>query len=129
MSDSIIIIDTSEVLAAKGGEVERAMRDLATFVEANEPRAMAYNAYFHEAGTRMTVVQVHPDSASAEHHLRVAAPAFRQFSGLLRLLTMDVYGAPSQGLLALLRSKARMLGAGDVAVHRHHAGFIRARGS
>lgn len=128
MSDTVIVIDTSEIRPGKLDEVQRAVRDLARFVGENEPRTMAYNVYFDDAGTRMTVVQVHPDSVSMEYHMRVAGPAFRQFSGMLRLLTLDVYGDPSDDLLALLRSKAAMLGADALAVHRRHAGFTRGPG-
>jgi hypothetical protein len=129
MSDAVIVIDTSEIRAGRLEEVQRAVRDLARFVDEDEPRTMAYNVYFDDAGTRMTVVQIHPDSASMEYHMKVSGPAFRQFTGMLRLLTMDVYGDPSDDLLALLRSKARMLGAEEVAVHRHYAGFIRGQGA
>lgn len=129
MSDPVIVIDTSEITAGRLEDVQRAVRELARFVDENEPRAMAYNVYFDDAGTRMTVVQMHPDSASMEYHMRLAGPAFRQFSGLLRLRTMDVYGDASDDLLALLRNKAAMLGAAALAVHRRHAGFTRGQES
>jgi len=35
-------------------------------VESDEPRRLAYHLYLEEGATRMTVVQVHPDSASME---------------------------------------------------------------
>jgi hypothetical protein len=39
--------------------------------------------YFDEAGTQMTVVQIHPRSASLERHLTVAGPVFRRLADLL----------------------------------------------
>jgi hypothetical protein len=73
----------------------------------------------------MTVVQIHPDSASMEFHMKIAAPAFSRFVGLVKLSRLDVYGTPSDGLLALLRQKVALLGQATVAVHEKHAGFIR----
>lgn len=73
----------------------------------------------------MTVVQVHPDSASMELHMRIAADEFRRFADLLTLRAMDVYGEPSEGLLGQLRRKVEMLGEATITVHRHQAGFAR----
>ena len=44
------------------------VEELVAFVEANEVEPLAYDIYFDEAGTQMTVVQIHPDSASLERH-------------------------------------------------------------
>jgi hypothetical protein len=74
MSDPIVIIDSSEIREGKLEELKTAINDLVDFVEANEPRPIAYIVYLDEAGVRMTVVQVHPDSGSMELHMKVAAP-------------------------------------------------------
>ena len=73
----------------------------------------------------MTVLQVHPDSASAEFHMDVAAPVFGTLTGLVTLERIDVYGRPSEGLLSRLRRKAEMLGGERIGVHDLHAGFTR----
>jgi hypothetical protein len=54
MSEPIVVIDRSEVREGKLEELN------------------------HE-GTRMIVLQVHPDSASMAFHMCVAAPAFAKF--------------------------------------------------
>lgn len=125
MSEPIVFIDSSEILEGKLEELKTAMKELVEFVQANEPRPIAYDVYFNEGGTRMTVVQVHPDSASMEFHMRVAGPAFPKFAELIKLLTMDVYGKPSDDLLEQMRTKAQMLGSATVLVHELHAGFAR----
>ena len=79
MSEPIVYIDTSEIRAGKLEELKTAMKELVKFVEANEPRLIAYNVYLEEDGTRMTVVHLHPDSASLEFHMKVAGPAFPKF--------------------------------------------------
>ena len=94
-------------------------------VEANEPRLIAYNVYLTEDGTRMTVVHVHPDSASLEFHMKVDGPAFPQFVEFIKLLTIDVYGKPSDELLEQMRRKAQMFGNGTVLAHGLHAGYAR----
>lgn len=73
----------------------------------------------------MTVVAVHPDSASLEFHMKVAGPAFRKFTEFINLLAIEVYGLLSDTLLEQLRQKSRMLGSGTVLVHKLYAGFAR----
>lgn len=125
MSEPIVFIDRSEIREGKLEELKTAMKELAEFVEANEPRTIAYDVYVDEAGSRVTVVQVHPDSASMEFHMKAAGHLFPRFADLLELVTMDVYGEPSEELLGRLRQKTQMLGVGSVVVHALHAGFAR----
>ena len=125
MSEPIVYIDSSEIREGKLEELKTAMNGLVEFVEANEPRLIAYNVFFKEDGTRMTVVHVHPDSASLGFHMKVAGPLFPKFAEFIRLLTIDVYGKPSDDLVEQMRQKAQMLGNGTVLVHELHAGFAR----
>jgi len=73
----------------------------------------------------MTVVAVHPDSASLEFHMDVGSAEFRKFADLIDLLKIEVYGRVSEAVLKRLHQKARMLGKGTVAVHEFYAGFGR----
>ncbi|MHB8841212.1 MAG: antibiotic biosynthesis monooxygenase [Candidatus Aquicultor sp.] len=125
MAESIVIIDSSEIHEGKLEELKTAMVELAEFAEANEPNTIAYNVYLNEDGTQVTVFQVHPDSASAEFHMKVAGPAFRKFAEFIKLLRIDIYGKPSQELLERLKQKAQMLGSETAVVHELHAGFAR----
>ena len=125
VSSLIVSIDWSEVHEGKLGVLRPAMQALVEFVEANEIRPLAYEVFFNEDGTRMTVVQVHPDSASMEFHMRVAAAEFSKVKGLLTLSAIDIYGTPSEALLSLMRQKAQLLGDATLAVHDLHAGFTR----
>ena len=125
MSDSIVYVDTSDVRDGALEELKAGMEELVDFVEANEPRIIAYNVYFTDDGTRMTVMHVHPDSASLEYHMEVAGPVFRQFAELVTLEAIHVYGEPSEKVLKQSHEKARLLGRGDVVVDALHAGFAR----
>jgi hypothetical protein len=125
MAELLIVIDTSEVRAGKLGELKVAAKELVAFVEANEPRSISYNFYFSADGTRMTVVQVHPDSASMEFHMEKAALVFTRFADLVALERMDVYGRPSEHLMKLLQKKIELLGTATITVYDHHAGIAR----
>jgi hypothetical protein len=127
MSNAIVYIDTAEVRAGALEELKSAIKELVEFVDANVPRLIAYNVYLSNDGTRMTVVHIHPDSASFEYHLEVAGPVFRQFAELVTLSSIHVYGEPSEKVLTQLHEKARLLGRGAVAVEVEalHAGFTR----
>ena len=125
MLDAIVYVDTAEVREGALEELKEGMKELVAFAQANEPRLLAYNVYFNDDGTRMTVVHVHPDSASLEYHMEVAGPFFRRFVELVTLSSINVYGEASEGLLAQLQEKAHLLGRGAVEVDALHAGFTR----
>jgi len=125
MPDAIMYLDTAEVREGALEELKSGMKELVDFVESNEPQLLAYNVYFSEDGTRMTVVHMHPDAASLEFHMEVAGPVFRRFAGLVTLSSINIYGEPSEKALGQLEDKARLLGHGVVVVDTLHAGFAR----
>ena len=125
MPRPIVYIDTSTIREGKLEELEAAMKHLAAFVEANVPQLISYGFFLDQDSTQMTVVAVHPDSASLEFHMDVGGDEFRQFADLIDLSRIDVYGVVSDAVLERLHRKARMLGGGTVAVHELHAGFAR----
>jgi hypothetical protein len=125
MSDPIVFVDTSEVAEGKLEELKQGLIELARFVEANETEPIAYHVYFSGDGRRMTVVQIHPDSASMERHMELAGPIFAKLAHLVELRTVDIYGAASERVVEQLRQKAQFLGGASVSVHERHAGFER----
>jgi hypothetical protein len=125
MSDAIVYVDTSDVREGALEELKAGVKELVDFIDAHEPRLLAYNVYFSDDGTRMTVVHVHLDSASLERHMEVAGPAFRRFVELVTLSSIHIYGKPSAKLLKQVHEKARLLGRDVVVVDALHAGFTR----
>lgn len=125
MSKTIIIIDTSEVKEGKLEDLKAAMNDLVEFTKMNEPNMIAYDVYFNDDGTQMTVLQVHPDSASAEFHMKILGSRFSRFVEFVKMSGIDIYGKPSQDSLERLRLKSQMLGSETVVVHELHTGFDR----
>jgi hypothetical protein len=124
MSDFVVYLDTSDVRPGKLGDLKVAMKELARFVEANEPRAIAYNVYFSDDGTRMSVLHIHPDLPSLEFHLQVAGPQFPPIAPLVKLRTIEIFGAVNEDLKKQLEAKTHLLG-GTVIIHHRHAGFAR----
>jgi len=124
-SQPIVYVDTSDVRDGRLEELKAAMDDLTEFVEANEPRLLAYNVYFSDDGARMTVLHINPDSASLEFHMKVAGPKFPPIAEFINMVAIDVYGRPDDALVERLRQKAELLGTGTVRVHELHSGFAR----
>jgi quinol monooxygenase YgiN len=125
MPTPLIVVDTSEVHDGRLEELRAAVAELVEFVEANEAEPLAYNVYFDEQGTTMTVVQVHPSSESFERHMELAGPVFRKFADLLTLSRIDFYGTPSRIALNQMRRKAELLGNAPVVVNNLQTGFTR----
>src|SRR5687767_15070338 len=121
----LVYVDTSDVRKGALEELKSAIEELVEFVDANVTELIAYSVYFNDDGNQMTVVQIHPDSASLENHMDVAGPAFRKFVDLLTLSSIRVYGEPSAKALRQLQDKARLLGCRDLSVHGQQAGFNR----
>jgi hypothetical protein len=126
--EHILYIDRSTIRVGAREEVSRRVPDLVDFISEREPRLIAYDFYLDPEGTHMTVVAVHPDSDSLRLHMEVGRSAFLAFADLIDLYSVDVYGRPSDEVIALLEAKAAMLGdGGRVVVHERHAGFLRAQ--
>lgn len=126
MSEPIFYIDRSTIREGSLQEVRSRINDVVEFIDGEEPQLLGYDFYIDESGREMTVVSIHPDSASLELHLRVGRSAFQGFADLIDLRSIEVYGRPSDEALALLEDKAAMLGDdGQVETHDRQAGFLR----
>ncbi len=121
----IFYVDTSTIRAGKLGQLTAAMDQLAAFVKANVPRLISYGFFLNQSQTEMSVVAVHPDSASLEFHMDAGASEFRKFAELIELQKIEVYGRVSDAVLERLHRKATMLGKATVTVRELHAGFTR----
>jgi hypothetical protein len=125
MTQPIVYVDTSTIRQGQLEKLKIAMKDLAAFVEANVPQLLSYAFFLDDDQSQMTVVAVHPDSASLQFHMDVGAAEFRKFASLLELSSIVVYGRISEAVLERLHQKAQMLGTGTVEVHEFYAGFAR----
>jgi hypothetical protein len=125
MAGPLVYVDRSDVTPGSLADLQTAVSELVAFVEAREPRLIAYGFYIDDVGSTMTVVAVHPDSASLEFHLSIGDPEFRKVGAFIRLRAIEVFGQPSDTVLDRLHEKARMLGDATVVVRSADAGFAR----
>src|SRR5258708_13142666 len=71
MSGPLIFIATNRLREGRFDAERQRVPDLSRFIEANEPRLIAFNEYVNEDHTAVTVVPIHPHAASLEFHLAV----------------------------------------------------------
>jgi hypothetical protein len=127
MSAPFIFLATNHLKpGALAGERKR-VPGLVDFIAENEPRLIAFNEYVNDAGDEVTVVQIHPDTASMEAHLGIVAERAREAyaATVEATVRIQVFGEPTEAILQILRQQA---GDGvDVIVNAEHlGGFTRA---
>jgi hypothetical protein len=125
MDGPIVYIDRSDVRPGAVADLRNAVSELVAFVEAREPQLISYGFYVDESASTMTVVAVHPDSASLGYHLSIGGPEFRKVGAFITLRTIEIFGVPSEAVLDQVREKALTLGNATVIVRSADAGFAR----
>ena len=113
----------------KAGQLERErqrVQDLVEFIEASEPQLIAFNEYVNDAGDEVTVVQIHPDTASLEAHMEIVRERAQEAYAetLDATVRIQVFGQPTDAILEALREQA---GNGvELSVNGEHlGGFTR----
>src|ERR1700761_8634795 len=108
MSGPFIFVATNRLKPDAYEAERRRVPGLVDFIEAREPQLLAFNEYVNEERTEVTVVQVHPDAASMELHMgAVGERAAQAYAETLDATTqVQVFGAPSDAVLQLLRTQA-----------------------
>ena len=122
MSGPLIYVGTYTIKPGSQQEAPRRLADLVEFVETNEPRMIAFNTYLDRDGNTVSIVQVHPDSASMEFHMQVNAKHFATaFDWLDTSMSGQYFGPISDALAAELAKWD------EAATHLpvHAAGFTR----
>jgi hypothetical protein len=126
MTVPFIFIATNRLKPGKLDAERARVPGLVEFIEANEPRLLAFNEYANAEGTEVAVIQVHPDAESFEFHMgMVRERASRAYSETLDATTgIQVFGTPNDTILEMLRQSA---GAGvQYSVRPYHlGGFTR----
>jgi hypothetical protein len=76
---------------------QRRVRGLSGFIEASEPRLIAFSEYVNESRSEVRVVQVHPDAASMEFHMGVVGDRAREACAQTLEATtgIQVFGTPT----------------------------------
>jgi len=115
-SEPIVYIDHSDIREGSLEELKAGVRRLVDYIDAREPQLITYGFYIDEEAANMSVVAVHPDSASLELHMDIGNAEFRKLGHLLTLTAIECYGRPSERALEQLRYKAATLGDGGTVV-------------
>jgi hypothetical protein len=108
MAGPFIFIATNKLKEGKLEDEKRRVPELSDFIEANEPRLIAFHEYADEKGSEVAVVQVHPDAESMEFHMEVVRERAAQAYGetLEATTGIQVFGPPSPAVLSMLRQQA-----------------------
>jgi quinol monooxygenase YgiN len=93
----LIFIATNRLKPGRLDRERARVPGLVEFIEANEPRLIAFNEYADETGDEVTVVQVHPDAASMEAHMQIVAERARAAYAetLDATVRIQVFGRPA----------------------------------
>ncbi len=103
MSGPLIYVGTYTIKPGNQEDARSRLAELVDFVETNEPRVIAFHAYLDQDGNTVSIVQVHPDSASMEFHMQVNAKHFATaFDWLDTSMSGQYFGPISDALAAEL---------------------------
>jgi hypothetical protein len=122
----LIFIATNRLKPGRLDRERERVPGLVEFLQANEPRLIAFNEYVNDDGTEVTVVQIHPDAASMEAHTAIVRERAQEAYAetLDATVRIQVFGRPTDALLEALRRQA---GSGvELSVNGEHlGGFTR----
>jgi quinol monooxygenase YgiN len=125
MVGPLIYVGTYSIKPGKLEEARKRLAELVDFVETNEPRLIAFHCFLDEEGSKLTVIQLHPDSASMEFHQQVNAKHFATAFDYLETPFSDQYYGPISDALAAELSKWDEPGVEVIRMPVHEGGFTR----
>ncbi len=125
MTQPFVYVGTWTIKPGKLEEARKWLAEHADFIETNEPRMIAFHVYFDDEGGKASVVQVHPDSASMEFHMKVISEHLSgAFDYIDTILSEQYYGPMSESLSETL-SKWETPGVTVTKMPVYESGFTR----
>jgi hypothetical protein len=124
MAPPFVFITSHRIKPGAADRFRELQAEYFALVEAGEPRLLAHAAYASADGAEVSLVQVHADADSAEHHLALVAPTLLQAADLVENVAIEVYGEPGPGVRAALHHNASA-GVAVRVVPDGGAGFTR----
>jgi hypothetical protein len=125
MSGPFIFVSTYKV---KEGQLEAYKSwtlGLVQYVEANEPRLVAFNLFVNDEGTEVAGIQIHPDAESMQRHMDVVREyietAYGEFLEAPTMLLACGEGDDARQMIQQLTPPGFSL----VGMPRHVGGFTR----
>jgi hypothetical protein len=125
MSGPFIFIGTYTIRRGKLEETKKHLQEVSDLVETNEPRLIGFDFYLDQEGNKVTCVQVHPDAASMEFHMKVVGEHIEDaFEYLEKTESLEVYGTLPDTLADQLGKFVEPGGLSIMPIHE--VGFTRA---
>jgi hypothetical protein len=106
MTSPFVLITTHRVARENLPAFKALSEEYLAFVEENEPQMVAHVGSTTRDGTTVSLVQVHPDPDSADHHIEIAVPRLHGNGDLFENVSIDVYGTPGPRLQAAIDNNA-----------------------
>jgi quinol monooxygenase YgiN len=109
MSQPFIAIATLRIKEGKLDDFTRSYREVVETVKEHEPRVIAFHGFVNEDGTEMTIIQVHPDTASMDVHMQVLRDKLGEHVAralepeLIEPTRVEYYGTSSESALEMDR--------------------------
>jgi quinol monooxygenase YgiN len=124
MSEPIVFISHNRVKEGKLDDFKQAYQKAAKLMEANKPGTIAFLAYVNEDGTEVSIVHVFPEADSMDLHMQGVAERVKETAEFLESDRLEIYGTPSDPVLAMMRQVAGS-GVALSVTSEHLGGFIR----
>ena len=106
MSGPIVFISHQRVKPGRFDEFAAFFADGAKAIEADKPGTVVFLAYADADRDETRIVHVFPDAEAMDRHMQGADERSAQAYQFLEPLEIDVYGAPSAGVIAEIEGLA-----------------------
>jgi len=106
MSEPFIFIGTYTFKEGKVEDYKKGVQQFCEFIEANEPRMIAFNVYTNEEDTEVSIVQVHPDAESMLFHMSLISEHIEASGDVFDYdapASTQVFGPPGGGVLEMIK--------------------------
>jgi hypothetical protein len=103
-------------------------RKVTPLLQAEKPRTLAYLFYLSPSGSEATIVHVFPDAESMDLHAQGSEERSRVAFEFLVPLGWEIYGTPSNAVLAQMRQAASASGVTLTVQPDYFDGFLRGLG-
>lgn len=125
MAGPFIFVSTYTIKEGQLEAYKSWTQGLIEYVEANEPRMVAFNLYLNDQGTEVAAIQVHPDAASMQRHMEVVrqyiSQAYGEFLEAPQILLACGEGDDARQMIQLLTAP----GFSVVSMSQYLRGFTR----
>ena len=125
MSEPIVFISHLRVKEGKLDSLRQLSQVATKRLETEKPRTLVFLAYLDDSGDRVSFVHVFGDAESMDLHVQGADERSKAAYELLEPDGWEIYGRPSDQVLASMREMAGAFGVTLTLQPEYVAGFLR----